>query len=77
VVVQEAFGLKYQKPLILPFIILIFTLSIIPENLFSTLQIEMEFYRSWSWIVTFIFPLLLLLIASMRVRNKKGREASE
>ncbi|NLO40337.1 MAG: endospore germination permease [Ruminiclostridium sp.] len=74
---KESFGLKYQKPLILPFIILVFTLSIIPENLFSTLQIEMELYRSWSWIVTFLFPLLLILIASMRVKRKKGREVSE
>lgn len=74
---KEAFGLKYQKPLIYPFAILIFTLSIIPENLYSTLQIEMEIYRTWSWMITFILPLLLLVIAAIRIKSKRGKEAAE
>lgn len=74
---REAFGLKYQKPLILPFAILVFTISMVPENLYSTLQFEMEFYRSWSWILTFLFPLLLVIIASLRVRSRKRKEAAE
>lgn len=74
---KEAFGLKFQKPLIVPFAILVFTISMIPENLYSVLQFEMEFYRSWSWILTFLFPLLLLTIASMRARSKKRKEARE
>lgn len=74
---QKSFGLKYQKPLILPFTVLVFTLSIFPENLYSTLQIEMDYFRSWSWILCLIFPLLLLVIASVRGRGKRGEEAAE
>ena len=42
---QRTFNLKYRKPLIVPFIILIFTLSLLPENLYSTLRVEMHIYR--------------------------------
>lgn len=72
---KAAFGLKYHKPLLFPFGILIYTLSIVPENLYSTLQIEMVVYRSWSWMITFLLPLLLLIIANIRVRRKTGKGA--
>jgi spore germination protein (amino acid permease) len=72
---KVAFGLKYHKPLLFPFGILIYTLSIVPENLYSTLQIEMVVYRSWSWMLTFLLPLLLLIFAKIRVRRKNGKEA--
>lgn len=68
---QKSFGLKYQKPLILPFTVLIYALSIFPENLYSALQIEMVYFRTWSWILSIIFPLLLLGIAAVRRRGKK------
>ncbi|NLN63860.1 MAG: endospore germination permease [Clostridiaceae bacterium] len=74
---QKTFALQKRKPLILPFTILVFTGGIIPENLYSTLQIEMELYRSVSWIITFLLPLLLLGIATIRSRNKKRKEAAE
>ena len=74
---KATFDLKYQKPLVLPFSILIFTLGIVPENLYSTMQIELEIHRTWSWLITFLLPLLLLVIASVRVRSKKGREAAK
>jgi len=73
---QRAFSLKYRKPLIAPFIILVFTLSMVPENLYSALQAEMQIYRTFSWIITFVLPLILLAAASIRVNLRKGREVS-
>lgn len=63
---QRAFNLKYRKPLIVPFMILVFTLSLVPENLYSTLQAEMEIYRRFSWVISLIFPVILLAVASLR-----------
>lgn len=71
---QRTFNLKYRKPLIFPFIILLFTLSLVPENLYSTLASEMQIYRTFSWIITLIFPIILLIIASARLGTKKSRE---
>jgi len=72
---QNAFGLKYRKPLILPFTILVFTLSIIPENLYSILQVQIRVYRKYFWTTAFLLPLLLLSTASIRARRKKEKEA--
>jgi len=71
---QRAFDLKYRKPLIAPFIVLIFTLSLVPENLYSALQAEMQIYRIFAWIISFIFPIIILAIASFRARLRSKRE---
>lgn len=77
-VFQRTFNLKYRKPLIVPFIVLLFALSLVPENLYSTLQIEVQIYRIFAWITTLIFPVILLLIASARIRlNKRKEEAQQ
>lgn len=70
---QRTFNLKYRKPLIVPFIILIFTLSLVPENLYSTLQADMQIYRIFSWMVTLTLPFILLIVASVRSGLKKRR----
>ena len=74
---QRTFNLKYRKPLIVHFIILIFTLSLLPENLYSTLRVEMHIYRIFSWIFTLVFPLILVIIASVRTGSKKRREEAK
>ncbi len=73
-VFQKSFGLKEQKPLLAPFAILIFTLSMVPENLYSTLQIQMQFYRNYAGLITFSVPIILLLISSIRIRKEKKTE---
>ena len=71
---QKAFSLKYNKPLILPFAVLIFTFSMIPENVSLTMQIHMEFYRQYAWILTILLPIILLSIASARNKSAKNKE---
>lgn len=74
---QRSFGLKYYRPLILPFTVIIFALSMIPENLYSTVQIQMLVYRNYAWILIFLFPVLLFGIASIRNKNTKNKETLE
>ncbi len=71
---QRTFGLKYYKPLILPFTVLIFSLSLIPENLYSTLQLQMEVYQRFGWMITLLMPLIILGIACIRKKAVKNKE---
>lgn len=69
---QKTFLLKYQRPLIFPFTVLIFTLGMMPENLYSTLLIEMQLFRGYSWLITLMLPLVLLMIGTAGIRNRRG-----
>ncbi len=66
---KKTFGLAYHKPLIFPFAAVIFTLSLLPDNLLQTVYLETEILREWGWILAFALPILLLLI----VRLVKGK----
>ncbi|HHW32397.1 MAG TPA: GerAB/ArcD/ProY family transporter [Clostridiaceae bacterium] len=73
---RKTFNLRYYKPLLMPFTIILFTLSLMPQNLLSTIDIETQYFRRYAWMVTFAMVILLLIIARMRiksgsVRNKK------
>lgn len=66
---QKSFDLKYYKPLILPFTVLIFALSMVPENLYSTIQLKNISYSGYGWILIFLLPILLPAVASIRKKN--------
>jgi spore germination protein (amino acid permease) len=67
---MKTFKLQYYKPLILPFAVLIFTLSLLPQNLVQSLLLETKVLRTYGWLITFWFVILLLLIARF-VKIKK------
>ena len=70
---KKTFNLQYHKPLIIPFAILIFTLSLIPPSLMSAVRIETEVFRSIALIVSFIIPLILLTFANIKINiSRKG-----
>lgn len=75
-VFRKTFGLKYHKPLILPFAVLVLTLSLMPPNLVSTVELETAYFRDISWIATFGLTLALLLIA-WAVKGKGRRKAGK
>lgn len=73
-VFRKTFGLVYYRPLIIPFAIIIFTLSFIPHNLMSTIEFEMFFFN-YAWVLAFFIPLVLLLSARiLKKRSKRKRE---
>lgn len=72
-VIQSTFKLVYYKPLILPLAIIIFTLSLLPPNLISTISLETKYIRVFSLASTFIIPLLTLVGANLKLKlTKKG-----
>lgn len=69
----KTFKLKYYKPLVLPFAILIFTISLLPPNLVSTIKLETTYFRNFGWVTTFALTLTLLIWARIikRYGDKK------
>jgi spore germination protein (amino acid permease) len=68
---KKAFGLKYHKPLILPIAAIIFTLSLLPENLMQAVYLDIEITQEWGWLMAFAMPALLLLVAGFIKRKPK------
>lgn len=76
-VYKKAFKLEYHRPLILPFGILIFTISLLPKSLMETIFIDNSIIRNYAWTVTFGLTLILLILASIKKRVKEGRLKNE
>lgn len=64
-------GLKYMRPLIIPFAVMVYCVAFIPENLMSVIKIETQFINNTIWIVTFVFIGLIMAIANLRKQRKK------
>ena len=61
--------MDYYKPLIIPFAIIIMSVSFIPSDFTEIIGYEVNLFRNWAWIVAFVMPVLLLILA--RLRKKK------
>ncbi len=68
---KKTFNLTYYQPLIIPFAILIYTMSFLPPNLDSTVILETKYFRNTAWLVTFVMPIVILLIAKTIKKRKK------
>jgi spore germination protein (amino acid permease) len=71
-VFKKTFKLEYYHPLILPFAIILFTLSLWPPNLVTSVTLETNVFRNYAWIITIFIPILLLVIANLKKRRSKG-----
>jgi len=74
---QKAFRLDYYKPLILPFAIIVMSISFIPTDFTEVMIYEVQVFRQWSWIAAFLLPALLLVLARLRKKKsaRKGQAA--
>lgn len=75
-VFRKTFNLKYYRPLLFPFAIIIFTLSLLPENLLATVMLESEYIRRFAWIVSFTMVILLLAIARLKLKAATAGKAN-
>jgi hypothetical protein len=76
-VFQKMFKLEYFRPLIIPFAILIFNLSLLPESVIAAFKLESDIIRNYAWIVSFAVPFIVVVIASIRKKNSKGGKCIE
>jgi len=71
-VFSKTFKLKYYRPLIIPFTLIIFSLSLIPESLMEIMYLDNKVIRYYAWIVAFGLPFVLLSIARLVKRKRRG-----
>ncbi len=72
-VFKKTFKLQYYRPIIIPFAIIIFTLSFIPKNLMDSIVLKTHYFNNAAWLVTFILPIFILIIARMIKKGKKAK----
>lgn len=65
-VFKKTFNLKYYRPLLLPFGVISFSFSMIPERLMNVTEFQAKYYRNWGWTVTFGLVILLLAFANKK-----------
>jgi len=73
---SKAAGLKYSRPMIIPFAIIVFSIAFIPLNLMSVIEIHTNIINSWGWIAVFVLCGLIMVAAGLRKqgrREKKGK----
>lgn len=70
-VFQKTFNLKYYKPVVFSFAILIFTLSLLPPDLMTVIKLDSDVFRKYSGIFTFLVPIIVLSIANITRRRSE------
>lgn len=68
---RRTFRLQHYKPLIPCFAIIEFTISLLPRSLVETVELESKYFRRHLWILIFVMPIILLVIANLRARKRK------
>jgi len=69
----KSFEIKYMRPLILPFAVILFCITFIPPDIHAVIDIIRAFFSKIAWIVTFVFIGAIMLIAFAR-KKLMGRE---
>lgn len=71
-IIAKTAGLKYLRPLILPFAVIVFSAGFIPQSLNSIIHITTEIIYKFIGVSGFLFYILVLGIANLRQKSKKG-----
>jgi spore germination protein KB len=68
----KTFRINNQRPLILPFIFITFTIALLPENLPQTINVGTNFQRQSSALIVYLIPVITLIVSF--IFKKKGAE---
>ena len=75
-VFKKTFAIKYYRPLIIPFTVLVFNFSLLPPNLMWAVEIETKYFRRFAWITTFAVTAAILAAAHLKKSVEgKGKKA--
>lgn len=66
----HAFRIDDKRPVILPMITTLYGLSLIPKSISEVTSGLVQTLRSWGWIIYYVPPIIILIIAM--IRKKKG-----
>lgn len=65
-VFKKTFKLVYMQPLIIPFAIIMFSLSLLPQSLMVAVTFETKYYSLFGWIITLVSPMIVLITANIK-----------
>ncbi len=68
---SKAMGLRYIRPLILPFTLILFSVSFIPSGLSDVVQFKEMIMNNVLWIALFVAVGLIFAVASLRSKKKE------
>jgi len=68
---KKTLKLEYYKPLIMPFAVIIFSLSLTPPNLMSAIKLDTVYFLNWGWLISFAFTTLVFIAAGIKKRKGK------
>ena len=68
---KKLFKLKYDKPLILSAIVIIFSCSLMYKNIIETKDNFVSLYRRISFITAYVVPFILLIFANIKIHKEK------
>ena len=76
VVLQDTLKLPYYRPLLPVLCLLIFTIAFTPSDLFEMIKFEGEVRAVYGWLITFVLPLIILVVALiLRKGEDKANES--
>lgn len=71
---SRTFNLPHLRPLILPFVLLVYNITFMPRSLAETIYELVTYFYELVWIVTFIMPVLLLITSV--ILKKRGKQSA-
>lgn len=63
IILQDTFKLPFYRPLLPALSLLSFTIAFTPDNLIEAVKLEGEIRMVYGWLITFVLPLLIGLVA--------------
>ncbi|OPJ55736.1 GerAB/ArcD/ProY family transporter [Clostridium oryzae] len=70
----QSFEISDHKPILAPFAMIMYALTLQPKNVSELMDINLLVVRQYSMLLTFVFPILVLLIAV--IFRKKGIDSN-
>lgn len=68
----RAFHIDNHRPLLIPFSVLTYMITMFPRNITELIEVHVKFARGYSFIILMLIPLLIFLVAV--IRRKKGEK---
>jgi spore germination protein (amino acid permease) len=69
---SHLFKIDDLRPIIIPFPVILLTLSLIPSNIVELVQFYIKYLREFGWVVFYVLPSIALTVAALS--QKKGTQ---
>ena len=77
IILQDTFKLPYYRPLLPALCLLTFSLAFTPHNLMEAVKLEGEIRMIYGWLLIFVIPLLIWVVALLWRKGEKKTNDSQ